>query len=199
MKTTKLIALAALVPLFAGVTQAQAATKKKKPPKPVCNLVTDSKDDATGTGTGQAGPYDANLDIVSADVATNGKLLEVTIRLADLKTGADQNAPTGWAYQFTFVAPGGTGPMRATVSPAGNGWPGGPNTGVVDTTKKEIRWWVPLTFFSFPIKPGQKLTGLQASSWRGVGTTDGSLGLVDGAASNTAYTVGAASCVKVGA
>jgi hypothetical protein len=197
MKTTKLLAIAAIVPLCVGVTSASATTKKKKPPKPVCNLIKDANNDATGTGTGTAGPYDANLDILSADIATNATTATFVVRLAAMDAN-DNNAPTGAAFEFAFTAPTGPGDSRAIVGPAGDKWPA--TTGVKDTAKKEIRWSVPLSSFSkLNLKPGVKLTGLTVSSWRWVSPSDVVLGQVDTGTTNSTYTTGSPSCVKVGA
>jgi hypothetical protein len=197
MKTTKLIALAALVPLFAGVTQAQAATKKKKPPKPACFLINDAKGDATGTGTGTPGPNDPNLDLMSVDVASNASQLSAVFRL-DALDATDNYAPTGRAFDVAFTVAGTSQNMRTYVYPGGITPPTGGTASIV-AASKELHVTVPLSYFGkVSVKPGTKLTNLQASSWRYVANAPVTLGVVDQAAGNAVYVAGYPSCVKVG-
>src|SRR4051794_20290386 len=121
MKTTKLIALAAIVPLFLGVTQAQATTKKKpkpKPKKPTCHLIQDGSSDGTGTGTGQPGPNDPNLDIQWVDVVTNATQLSVIFHTASWEDN-DTNSPAGRSFQFSFRVDGTAQPVSAVIYPGG--------------------------------------------------------------------------------
>jgi hypothetical protein len=197
MRTRSLVAVAVIAPLLAGVGTAHAA---KKPPakKPVCKLVTDSANDGTGTGTGQTGPNDPNLDIVSADIATNAATLTAVWRLSAVD-GSNSSSPTGRSYTMTFTVNDKTTTVRAIISPAGNVWQGGDGTGFVDTKLKEIHLSVPLAKLVIPVKANDKVGSLGASAWRWVGNQSISLGLVDSAASVATYVAGWPSCVKVGA
>jgi hypothetical protein len=204
----KTLAAAVAVPLLLGVSAADAAPKKKKPapPKPVCNLVTDAKGDATDTGgTGAKAPNDPNLDIVSADIASDATRLTAVIRL-DKLDDSENSSHLGRSYVVSFGAFGKTVSVRAITSPAGDSWHGGAGTGTVDKAKKEIRITVPLAKLSEeaklpqPLKSGIKVTSLTATSWRWVANTQATLGIADRAAgAGPGYTLGYPSCVKVGA
>lgn len=202
MRTRSLVAAAAITPLLLSVGTAYAAKPAaKKPPvrKPVCNLVTDAKSDATGTGFGSGGPNDPALDIVTADIATDATRLTAVIRVAGL-SGSTDTSPTGRGYDVTFSVKGTTIAIRGVLSPAGDRWMDGNGTGVADKTKNEVRITVPLAKFSVPIKPNDVLTGLRANTWRYVGgSANVPMGRVDDAASAKTYTAGWPSCVKVGA
>ena len=83
MSLPRILAAGAAVSLLLGMSAADAAEKKK--PKPVCNLVKDLKSDATDNGTNAVKtPNDPNLDIVTADVASNSKTVTGVIRLTAL-------------------------------------------------------------------------------------------------------------------
>src|SRR3712207_5332501 len=139
MPARKILAVATVAPLLFGVAAADAAPKKKPAPKkPVCNLIKDAKGDATGTGSPAAGPNDPNLDILTADVATNASTLTAVFRLSAFGS-AEDSSPLGRTYTFSFVAGTQTVSLRTVVSQAGNVWAGGNGTGTVDTAKKEVR------------------------------------------------------------
>jgi hypothetical protein len=198
MRIRSLIAVATVAPLLAGVGAAHAA---KKPPvkRPVCNLIPDSAGDGSDLGVGGLhGPNDPNLDILSADVATNATTLTAVIRVAGFSATSD-TAPTGRAYDLVFHAGTKNVLVRALVNATGNTWAGGAGTGTVDTAAKEVRISVPLAKLPVPIKVGDKLTELQASTWRWGASTDAAIGSVDTATSVLTYTAGWPSCVKVGA
>jgi hypothetical protein len=191
----------ASVALVAPALSAHASVDRKrkpKPPPPVCKLVVDGSGDATGTGTAVNGSNDPNLDIVSADVATNTKTLTAVVRLASLATG-DNTAPTGREYQVVFTVGAVTGSVDAVMSPSGTSFAGGKGKGVIDLKKKEVRISVPLSSLTVPVKPKTKLTAIGARTYRVVGSDQVLLGNVDKADSTSTYIAGTPSCVKVGA
>ena len=135
-----LVASTLCVPAIA----AHATVTKKHRPKPVCKLVTDRSGDAKGTGTALTTPSsDANLDIISADVATNATTLTGVVRVSKLAT-SDSTAPAGWQYQVVFSVGGYTDTVEVVVGPSGTSWNGGKGTGKIDAAKKEVRISVPL-------------------------------------------------------
>lgn len=198
MSFSKTLAAASAVSLLLGVSAAEAAKPK---PKPVCNLVKDAKGDATDNGTSAvAMPNDPNLDIITADVASNTKTVTGVIRLAALD-GQGSTAPAGAAYTMSFLVKGTVVVLRAYVSPAGESFADGTGTalsGKVDRAKKEIRIHAPIASLPVQFKAKDKITEIKAQSARWVGSTPISLGLVDNAISPAAYVAGTLSCVKIG-
>jgi hypothetical protein len=190
-----LVASTLCVPAIA----AHATVTKKHRPKPVCKLVTDRSGDAKGTGTALTTPSsDANLDIISADVATNATTLTGVVRVSKLAS-SDSTAPAGWQYQVVFSVGGYTDTVEVVVGPSGTSWNGGKGTGKIDAAKKEVRISVPLSALHVPVKPGTVLTGIGARTFRVGSSNQIVLGLVDTADSSKTYVAGARSCVKVGA
>lgn len=192
--------------LTAAATVAFGGAAAAAPAKPVCNLIAD--------GTGDVTAPSANLDIVSADVASDAKKLTAVIRVAKLAS-SDGTAPTGVAYNFRFMLPGSTVRyyLLASAEPStiggttfefgtietGNALtPLGDATGTFDLAKSEVRITAPTSFGSVKIKPGTKLVSLQALTQRRF------VVLLSGADSTVideskSYTAGTASCVKPGA
>jgi hypothetical protein len=190
-----LVASTLCVPAIA----AHAMVTKKHRPKPVCKLVTDGSGDAKGFASAVTMPSsDANLDIISADVATNATTLTGVLRVSKLAS-SDSTAPTGWEYQVTFGVNGVTDGVNVVIGPNGTTWHGGKGKGKIDAAKKEIRISVPLSALNVPIKPGTVLTDLGARTWRVGGSDQVVIGLVDTAGSSKTYVAGTRSCVKVGA
>lgn len=198
----KTLAAVAVVPLLVGVAAADAAPKARpKPkPKPACNLIKDAKGDATDNGTGRAvaTPNDPNLDLLSADVATNATTLTAVFRLASVD-GTGNNSPTGRAYNLSFLAKSTVIEIEALVGPGNlHKWADDKGKGTIDTGKKEIRVHVPLSALPVQIKPGDKFTEMKASTWRWVGITPISLGQADNGVATTPYSASYPSCVAVG-
>lgn len=166
-------ALAVAVAASGLTATADAAPPKK--PAPVCNLVTDDKNDtfafrsqdsalpAVGSPT-RGTPYDAAFDITSADVASDGKVVTAAIRV--VKLGAAQTSPQGRGFAFDFVLPTSelVASMRAVLV---NGqepyfeatykdttYPNTPSTflakitGTIDEKKNEIRIHAPVDVFA---------------------------------------------------
>lgn len=205
------------VALVVSVTAAGAAGAATKPkPKPVCNLLTDDKADASFLG---AAPNDANLDIVSADVASDAKTVTAVLRLASFSE-TDAQAPLGRGYYLLFNAPGLDTPIyfnfqitpdlkrftwgvRETLATGSGSYAKkGDATGVLDAAKGEIRISAPVADVNAvgKVKPGAKLTNLTASSTMVIGTsaTGGLVSTVDDAEGSKAYIAGSLSCVKPG-
>ena len=212
MKLTRPALCLALVASVTAAGAAGAATKPK--PKPVCNLLVDPAGDAKDTflQEGVMPSSEDAVDIVSADVAADAKTLETVIRVKKLATSSS-TAPGGLHWKFFFnvgedkiytqaiAATGGSptfvfGTIDAT---AGTSKKLGDATGVLDTAKSEVRIWLPLSALPNPPKPGAKINTLEPNAGRyysaGVSLSDPT----DSATSSKSYTVGALSCVKVGA
>ena len=196
MSARKLLAVAAITPLLLGVAAADAAPRKPAPKKPTCKLINDRAGDAVAPAAPV--PNDPNLDILSADVATDATRLTAVIRVASL-SGEGSTSPTGRSYSLVFNAKGTIVSVDGIVGPTGTTWFSGKGTGTVDPAKKEVRIHVPLSALSVPIKPGDKLLDVKAQTWRWVHGTRVVLGNVDTATTATGYTAGWPSCVKVGA
>jgi hypothetical protein len=195
-------ALIVLAVLGSGMS-ANATTKAKAKPKPVCNLVTDAKGDAED---GQLGSNeDPSLDIVSADVATNSKQITAVIRVAKL-ANPDSLSLLGNYYSFGFTGSslqvGQT--MYVQIEPTGVVWQGGAGTGVLDTVHNEIRMTLPLSYFgtgAAAVVPGPPLHGFIATAdWENPAEPVPSTLAIwgDTAQSNTTYVPGTPSCVAVG-
>lgn len=184
--------------------------------KPVCNLVTDPKGDGTGFVLTDRNylPNDPQLDIVSGDVASDGKTITAVLRLADLQL-TDNAAPTGRTYYVNFgvgevelnlsaaVEPDGSATYSAgfqdTASRAGLG----AATGVIDVAKKEVRISAPLSIFAekVKLKSGSKLDYVEGLAQRYIGNRTAGRGVTpsaDATDPGKGYTVGAPSCVVVG-
>jgi hypothetical protein len=130
------------------------ADAKERPP--TCHLVKDASGD-----TGSLAPdaaLDAQLDITSADIASNTSWVTVVLRLTDL-TAADPANPQGRIYEFDFTAQEKNFIVMGQLLPGGNvfsvyisdqrfeeGQSGaraatgiGEATGIVDTKHHEVR------------------------------------------------------------
>jgi len=218
------IAAALGVALATVAGAAQAAPVKK-----VCNLVTDGTNDtfAARAQDGTApGPQDNALDIKSADIASDGKVITAVIRVASLT--AAQTSPQGRGFAFDFLLPSSElqGSMRAVFI---NGQapyfeatikdPSVPNspstflatiTGSVDEKKGEVHITAPVAVFSElgAIKKGTLITpaGDAATSGRAVPPSPGIAGqpvatryvFADVAVDSKPYKVGTPSCVTPG-
>jgi len=183
-------------------------------PKPVCNLVTDEKGDGTGFLFTDADylPNDPQLDLVSGDIATNGKMITAVIRTAELAL-TDSNAPTGRIFYANFTVGEATLWLAAELDRAGAGSFAagftetrrtalGAATGVVDVGKKEIRITAPMSIFAekAKIKGGVKILDLNLLAQRFLGdrAVVGVTPSADAATGGKTYVAGAPSCVTVG-
>lgn len=202
MRARPVLALAVVPALLVGGAAVAAPTKAK----PVCNIITDPVGDTTG-------PSNA-LDIVSGDVASNGKTFTAVIRTYALAE-TDVSSPTGIAWGLRFVSPRSdlpyyvlaTKPVDAPIEFSYGQVDGatlvtlGTAKGNFDVAKKEVRIHVPVK--ALGLKPGTTITDLSAQGRRVYGDP-GLVALYMDADSSDAstskpYTTNAPSCVKPGA
>lgn len=206
----KLVRPALVAAVGAGLVLSGTAGASSKP-KPVCNLVTDAAGDATGFLVASATPLpsDPNLDVLSADVASDAKKLTAVIRVAAL--GADTTSPTGDIYYQNFSVDGTKYFLEATVNGTTATYSYGNFTGTGGTRKnlgeadgkldaagKAVHITVPAS--TVGITNGKSvIDGLDTLAQRyidlvAVGITP----TADEATSDRSYKTGAPSCVKPG-
>jgi hypothetical protein len=228
-RSTAAIAVA-LATVTAGAGTAHAAKPKVKP---VCNLVTDAAGDTfafrsqDGTPAAAVGPKEDAFDVLSGDIASDGKTVTTVIRVKKLATSI-QTSPEGAGYAFDFLLP--TSDLQASMRAVlVNGQkpyfevtykdpsvPNSPSTfvalakGIVDTKKNEIHISAPVAAFADlgPIKPGTVLQPAAdaATSGRAVPPSPGTPGqpvatryvFADVAAGGKTYKTGTPSCVVPG-
>lgn len=194
---------------------AGGAVAAPKAAAPVCNLVVDPK----GDDGSEVFKHSDSLDIVSADIASDAKLVTAVIRVAKYAASDSNAAPTGRAWYLEFSLPKAETPlwMGTQVTPTGTlyryGWVDGTirrslgnAEGVIDVAKNELRVSAPIGVWAErgTVKPGSKVSGLVAASYNYVGATaptgngGGSLQPGDTAESGKSYVAGAKSCVAPG-
>jgi hypothetical protein len=181
-------ALALSVAVAATATMANTATAAPRRTM-ACRLITD----AAGDTTESVAPSDAfgsQLDILSADVATNTHNLTVVLRLPAL-TAADPANPQGRVYEFDFTAHEKNFIVMGSLLPGGDtfgvylsdtrfeeGKSGarsaigiGAAKGVVDVARKEVRMTAPLEIFAphAPLSRNVVLYALSAFTYRAHG------------------------------
>jgi hypothetical protein len=201
------IALTLVAPL-AGQAHAKSA------PKPVCNLVRDGKADEKPVA-------DTNLDIVSADLASDTKRITAVIRVSgSAKDAVDPVAPNGRYYTISFVGQGAENLVFFTyiVTPStaaavyGHYDPAthvdtGDGEATFKTTDHEVVMTTSLGNFSTwggKFKPGAKISQVEVAAGRMAGAfvTPELWGYspqpADDAAAAKAYVAGMRACVKVG-
>ena len=196
LRTALVLTAAASVALAGGAVAA--------PAKRVCNLISDPAGDVTLPS--------ANLDVVSADFASDAKKITGVIRVTKL-ANSDGTAPTGVAYNFRFKLQGDEtqyyllasavpSPLGATTFEYGTITtnrltPLGDATGAIDLAKNEVRVSAPTTLGSAKVKPGTKVVNLQALTQRRfvalLSTADSTV--ID---ESKSYTAGTPSCVTPG-
>jgi hypothetical protein len=202
--------------LATSVVAGGAAYAAPRKVAPVCNLFTDPAGDGTGFLLTDQNylPNDPQLDIVSGDVASDGKTITAVLRLSALDK-TDSNAPTGRTYYVNF----GIGDVELNLSAALDQDGGvtyqagfqdtasraglGAVTGVLDLAKKEVRIHAPLSIFAekLPLKAGTKLEYVEGLAQRYVGNRTAGRGVTpsaDATDPGKAYTIGAPSCVVPG-
>ena len=207
MSPIRLVAAVVLVgsALTAGVSSAA--------PKPVCGLVSDPAGDTVLEGQAHD---DANLDVLGADVASDGKRITAVLRMGGVEA-LDPKAPFGRTVYFHFTSPGVKTPMylSAHFDPAtgmfydfgaviGTGYSttnhsGTAAIGSVDAVKKTITISAPADLGKM-LAPGKgrTLQSFQVRSTLLVGVARAGLVFdADLATSKTTYTTGAPSCVAV--
>jgi hypothetical protein len=184
MKVRAAVLVVSLLPLGAA-TSAFAATRPA--PKPVCQIIKDATGDAAYNGVV---PGTGNDDIVSADLASNGKTVTAVIRLAALDAN-DPQAPLGHNYIVTFGGKGAANTLFLAARTYATGtkflygyqgsdptlpinisYPMGDATGTVNAAKKEIHISVANAAFAAQgskLPVGSKLTSPAVLSYRIVG------------------------------
>ena len=177
-----------------------------------CNLVMDVRGDGNDYGLLRAPINDPVMDIVSADVASDGSHVTGVIRLVDVTpAGTDTQSTPRWTLSFDvgkvryFMR---ANPFRGKiVSQSGVIEPG---TGaerdlqtisaVLDTARHEVRITAPVRDFALltDLRPGTVLRSLQVQTVR---VNDFGLGRIESAPRDQAtgknYTAGTRSCVRV--
>lgn len=187
-------------------------------PKPVCNLVTDEKDDTfllrSQDGAGAYGPQENAADIVSADLASDAKNITGVIRVKSL-AAAPSTSPGGLSYDINLTSSTTEKPLylRAVVPNAGTptaeagsresvvvtsvSAPLGAGTVVVDKAKHEVRFSFPIAHFASVggMKAGTKLNFGDVTTGRAAGSR---AVFADVATDGKTYVAGAKSCVIPG-
>ena len=222
----------ALVPLAALVAAVAPVADAAPKPKPACMTITDPKGDTFAVRSqdqqGAYGPQEDALDITSADLASDGKVVTAVIRLAKLSR-AIQTSPQGFTVGIDFRIGVSDSVVRLqgvlvqggdrfeVASKAFDALPNTPMTfvgdatGVVDEKAGEVRIHAPAAMLEpyGPVKAGAKLTPNEAESAtaaRGVPAITTTPGqpmstrgpFADIAAAGKFVLVGAPSCVKPG-
>jgi hypothetical protein len=157
--------LVAAVAAAAAALLALPVSAHASPSRPAtCKLIKDATGD-TGSPAPD-GSLDAQLDITSADVATDNHFVTVVLRL-DKLTAADPANPQGRIYEFDFTAKEKNFIVMGSLLPGGNdfevfisdsrfeeGKSGaraatgiGKATGRVDTVHREVRISAPVSVF----------------------------------------------------
>lgn len=189
-------------------------------PKPSCNIITDETNDTfllrTQDGLGAYGPQEDALDMVSGDLASNGKTITGVIRVSKLSTSAG-TSPFGLSYRLQFSLPGQEDEnlyMSANLVGGSESFAVGVRntalntsskladaTGVFDVAKSEVRISAPIAAFkdvSGGLKPGTKLSLVDLDQTSSRPTGLGPSVFADVAVSEKSYVAGSPSCVAVG-
>ena len=182
----------ALVPLIALVAVTAPAASAAGKAKPLCHIITDPAgdtfafrtQDAPPTGSGVYGPQDDSLDITSADLASNGKVVTAVVRIKKLSRSI-ATSPLGLTAGIEFtIGDGGVTVRLQAALPTGQPdrfevaaiAPGalpntpatyvGSATGAVDLAKNEVRITAPASLLApfGPVKPGALLAPSDAQS-----------------------------------
>ena len=196
---TRLLPYAAALALLALSPAALAAPK-------ACRLVTAPAGDGRATGHTST-PYtddvydSTDLDILSADVATDAKNITAVVRLKTLREN-DPDSPTGRSWDVSFLVGEQRYIMMATVAPdghrgivyrqlhdtrySGNGATTaegiGPAKVVFDHKRAEVRMTAPLSHFvpHTPIIRGHAIRDLSSWSYHHAGVGGGRHSLPNG-------------------
>lgn len=205
--------------LLAAVSVAGiAAPSTASSPRFSCRLIQDPVGDAADQPNTQLpGVQQPDLDIISADIASNERSVTTVVRVQNLGTAVDAAGRRNM-YRFSFQL----GNYGDVVTEAYRGLDGEsfdfnvpnegddttrpdlPATGVFDVARNEVRVTIPLMDASGRriVWPSTRFKRLAADTFRGVGTsTRVALGVmtgVDRANSTRQYRAGSPSCVEVG-
>jgi hypothetical protein len=178
------------------------AAVKRPTVRPVCNLLKDDPGDAWLARQPNSVAY-PSLDIVSADVASDGVTLSAAIRVKQL-TQSDNNAPAGREWDISFSSGNDRIGFTAVKKYDGEFFN---VTGIFDYAKNEIRFKIPVKGLKAKLTKGtildrldvtgSVLAGLPTAAGFGSGPAIG--GPVDQGTSapTTRYTIGTPSCLKV--
>jgi hypothetical protein len=198
--------------VIAGGAATAAPKKKVKPVPPICNQIVDEKGDATAGAISASN--EPSWDVVTADIASDAKMLTTVIRVDKLAKSTSSD-PLGSQWRFDFFVGDTNLYTQATSSPFGDRFVVGYTdttshaiansgaTGVFDEAKNEVRVSAPLSAFDAQAKitPGTKLTQLAASAGDFVNTAGGNPSgsfQADDATGAKPYASGALTCVAVG-
>ncbi len=223
------LALAASLVLSSVAASGALAAPAKGKAKPACNLIIDEKNDTfalrSQDSAGAFGPQEDALDIVSGDIASDGKVLTAVLRVKKMALTAG-SSPAGLSFRVQFTHCGvdeDTNLFLSGRSSAGGGtqvFTAGRRAitanvstkladakGVFDVAKSEVRITAPLDVFKSVgggIKKGTKLQlgdlDQTASRFVAVNPATGAdtATFADVTRSVSSYTVGAPSCVVPG-
>ncbi len=220
---TKVISLVGCLLVMSMAVSATAA------PGWACKLVVDERGDSDIAFEPNAVTNSSSLDVVSADVASNDRLLTAVIRVDEL-VSLDPRSPAGSFYQFMFTAQRSRFHLEAgrtvdgelfqlwVVTSSVGDENGGSSTserravvdGVFDEDASEIRITAPLSAFRphAVIARGTTISGFSITTFRGVGNSgatgpgrgySATMHSSDHAKSTATYRAGSPSCVMVGA
>lgn len=181
------LAVVPLVALVAATASVADAAPKAKP-KPACSIITDAKGDTFATraqdARGVFGPQDDALDIVSADLASDGKVVTAAVRLVKLSRSIS-TSPTGLTLGLDFLIGSSTSVVRLQAvmvrgaedrfevsAKAADAVPNAPSTfvgqvtGIVDEKNNEVRITAPAAMLApyGALKQGTKLIPNEAES-----------------------------------
>lgn len=206
-----------VVLLLAALSLAASATPSLAGPSRACMLVRDAAGDASDQPNLTVPAVNfPDLDILSADIATDARSITTVIRVQDLGTALDAAGRRNqyrFSFKFgqnfgeivTYAYRGLDGEQFLVSIPSENGSVTVdqlPAKGVFDVARNEVRVTIPIAQAndSRPVRRGTYLSGLTATTFRGVGILPG-IGAatgMDSATSESRYLVGTPSCVQVG-
>ena len=209
-----------LAVVVVALAVAASATPSLAGPSKACLLIRDVAGDATDQPNMTVpGVNQPDLDIVSADVASDARWVTTVVRVQDLGTALDAPGRRS-QYRFSFrlglneavetFAYRGVDGERFAVTVPTEGEERTktllPATGVFDVARNEVRVTIPLAQASQGRKMPKKtyFTELSASTFRGTGPAVGIAGSVgvstgmDSASTTARYLAGSPSCVPVG-
>jgi hypothetical protein len=178
----------ALVPVAALVALVAPAAVAAPKTGPVCNTITDPAGDTFAVrsqdGEGVYGPQDDSLDVISGDLASDGKVVTAVVRIKKLSRTVS-TSPTGLTASLGFLIGGSNTQVRLYAvlvsgqadrfevgSLASDAVPNTPSTyvgeakGVVDLAKNEVRITAPAALLApfGDLKPGTPLFPNEAES-----------------------------------
>ena len=204
--------LSACTAVCAALCAGGVTTTTASAARPACHLVTDPAGDATDARFGDTtpalpagvAPNDDYLDILSADLESDGRTIRTTLRLKEV--GVDPTSP--FVTRLTIGFRIGQQDVEFLALPMQAGpefyfWGadgfGGRTQGTIDPVRKEIRMSAPAGEWGVPVARGTALSHVQVRAERWViyplRTFPGGVPLTaDTAASDRRYVVGSRAC-----